>query len=286
VADSEDALITVLMPVRDYDPRYLRTAVGSLVSQTSGAWRLLVIDDRPSGSAPLADELESWRSDPRIGYARNRATPFTGALNTGMRLAGTDFVASLFADDMWSLDAVAVLSDRIRSHPEVDVFHSSRRFVDDDGAPISGVYRAKTSVTLADFRPDSPVKHLLCWRRSLALEVGGVDEEFRIGADDLDLPWAMAERGAVFMAVDDCLYIYRDHRRTPRLTTDVPRSAQIRDLRRIYRKHGMSDEEIAVRLADAKTSFLRQARYRNALDARLRRTLGLRGAVWREPYRS
>ena len=38
--------ITVLMPVKEYHPRYLREALDSLLAQTSDSWRLEIITER------------------------------------------------------------------------------------------------------------------------------------------------------------------------------------------------------------------------------------------------
>ena len=84
------------------------------------------------------------------------------------------------------------------------------------------------------------MKHLLCWRREKALAVGGIDESLAsVGPDDYDFPWCMAERGAVFKAIDEPLYVVRDHRECERLTTHLPLSVHKRDLRRILEKHGV-----------------------------------------------
>jgi len=75
----------------------------------------------------LARELE----DPRVTLVVNEGRRLGGALNTGMRHAATDFVAILFADDMWATHAAAVLNHAIRQNPGVDFFHSSRIIIDE-----------------------------------------------------------------------------------------------------------------------------------------------------------
>jgi GT2 family glycosyltransferase len=119
-----------------------------------------------------------------------------------------------------------------------------------------------------------------------ALAVGGMDESLNsIGVDDFDFPWTMADHGARFVAVPECLYIARDHRAYFRLTTHVPRSTQVRELRRIMRKHGASRRMIRWRVAFARSSYLRQCLYANRLDRWVTRRL--RGdpiESWREPF--
>jgi glycosyltransferase involved in cell wall biosynthesis len=277
--------VTVLMPIRKYDPDYLGDAVDSLLEQTSPAWRLLGILDgaRPDGvKAALGPRLE----DPRVDLVRNEGRRLAGALNTGMRHARTDFVAILFADDMWEPAAVEVLLRNIGARRDVDFFHSSRRVVAEDGEPISDVLPSRPDVTLADFGLGGPVKHLLCWRREKALSFGGMDERLNsVGPDDYDFPWTMAEHGAVFGSIPECLYVIRDHRSYFRLTTHLPRSVQIREIRRIHRKHGVDRLATERFVRTASRGYLRQCLYRSRADRWLRGRLRVgRGEAWRETW--
>jgi glycosyltransferase involved in cell wall biosynthesis len=274
------------MPVKDYHERYLREAVASMLEQTRPDWRLLVIvesPDRAEVDRVLAEEL----SDARIDLVENEGRKLAGAFNTGMRSAATAFVAVLLGDDLWSADAVEVLAESIAAHPETDFFHSARRVIDGEGRPISSVHPSRPEFGLEDFARFSPVKHLLCWRRDKALAIGGMDESLNsVGVDDYDFPWCMAERGASFRAIPECLYVYRDHREHFRLTTHLPLSHHKREIGRIMRKHGVDDREITATLAEAEGSYLRQCLYRSRLDRLLK---GARRhdarAGWRESYR-
>ncbi len=139
-----------------------------------------------------------------------------------MRAARTEFVSILLGDDLWAEDAVEVLERNLATRPDVDFFHSARRIIDDHGAPISGVAPPVEDVSREHFLTGAPVKHLLCWRRELGLSIGGIDESLNsVGPDDYDFPWSMAEAGARFGAVPECLYVYRDHRSGFRLTTHL-----------------------------------------------------------------
>jgi hypothetical protein len=95
----------------------------------------------------------------------------------------------------------------------------------------------------------------------------------------------MAENGARFAAVPECLYVYRDHRDCFRLTTHLPRSTHERELRRILTKHGVPEALVSERVAAARITYLRQCLYSTALEARLRRLLRIeRRDGWRERY--
>jgi glycosyltransferase involved in cell wall biosynthesis len=273
------------MPAKDYQPEYLRRSLNSMFRQTSAAWRLLIVVE-PNVRDSIAAVVEREVRDARVDLIVNEGRKLSGAFNTGMLHARTDFVAILFGDDMWAPDAVAVLGENIRRHPGSDFFHSARMVVDEDDRPLSSVHPSRPEVKLADFTHSPPVKHLLCWRRDLALSLGGMDETLNsVGPDDFDFPWTMAENGAVFTAVPECLYLYRDHREGFRLTTHLPRSTHVREIKRILRKHGASRHEVLRFVRTARRSYLRQCLYRSRLDRWIKKRVGLdprRG--WREIY--
>ena len=277
------AALTALLPVKDYHEGYLREAVDSLHGQSNPDWELLVIGERENLSE-LGAFLEADLADERVTLVASEGRRLAGALNTGMRSARTEFVGILLGDDMWSPDAVAALAAAISANPDADFFHSARIVIDESGRPLSSVHPARETVSAADFEVESPVKHLLCWRRELALSFGGMDEALPpIGTDDFDFPWTMAEHGARFHAVSECLYRYRDHRESYRLTTHLPLSVCVRGLRTIMRKHGQGRIRTERRVLKARRTYLRQCLYRSDLHRRLGRGADPRRG-WRDTY--
>ena len=275
--------VTALMPVRDYHPRYLTNAVDSMLGQTSPDWRLIVVTERQRFDE-IAGVIRYALDDGRVDLLVNEGRKLAGALNTGMRHATTEFVAILLGDDLWSPDAVAVLTKRIIGDPGVDFFHSARRVIGEHDDPVGGVQPSREVVALEDFGTTSPVKHLLCWRRAMGLAIGGMDESLNsVGPDDFDFPWSMAEHGARFAAIPVCLYLYRDHRTGFRLTTHVPRSVHVAEIRRIMRKHGVGRLATERRVHQARRTYLRQCLYRSRIDRWLRERSGRQPRrVWRD----
>lgn len=231
------SLVTAILPVHRYHPDFLRRAVASMWAQDSPDWRLLVVVEA-GGREEVATVLGDVVADARVAIAVNKGRRLAGAINTGMEVASTPFVALLLGDDMWAPEAVRVLADHIRTHPAIDFFHSARVVVDRNDVPVGAVAASRERFEIADFRLGSPVKHLLCWRREMGLAVGGLDESLRaIGVDDYDFPWMMAEAGASFRAIDVCLYQYRNHHDAFRLTTHTPLTQHLADINAILRKH-------------------------------------------------
>ena len=169
----------------------------------------------------------------------------------------------------------------------VDFFHSSRVIINEKDHPISSVYYSKEQFSIDDFILGSPVKHLLCWNKDEALAFGGLDESLNnVGPDDYDFPWTMAERGALFKAVKECLYLYRDHRECYRLTTHLPLTVHKREIRKIMKKHGVGAFYRWKIIMAAKKSYLRQCLYKSPLDRWFKEKRGYdihKG--WKEEYK-
>jgi glycosyltransferase involved in cell wall biosynthesis len=268
-------LITVIMPLKYYQPEFLRKSIRSVIEQSCSDWKLLIVVESTDVTT-FRTLLETHLKDSRVEVIANQGSKFPGAINTGMKCAQTDFVAILLADDMWASNAIETLSRYIASYPDIEFFHSSRIVIDESDEPISSISLSKETFTLKDFWWGSPVKHLLCWRRDKGASVGGIDESIVKAQDDYDFPWTMAENGATFKAVKECLYHYRNHLECERLTTHGPLSEMKRAIRGILKKHGVNvfRRIWIVEYMRHRGSLGEQCIYRNSLDRWIRKQFG------------
>jgi glycosyltransferase involved in cell wall biosynthesis len=234
--------ITILLPVREPPTCFLSDAIGSVLNQTSPHWRLIVIGEAPCEG--VSDVIKRHFSESPIQVILNSGKLLSGAINTGLKAASTEFVCLLLGDDMLSPNAIAKLQEQIAAHSTADVFHSSRLIINELGKVI-GRRLVVDRFTSSDWVEGSVVKHLICFRRERALSIGGVDETLGLhGADDYDFPWCMAEAGFSFVPISEPLYWYREHNNGFRLTTHVAPELQASELEKIFRKHGVSQREI------------------------------------------
>lgn len=249
--------VTILMACRDQKAEFLKAAVDSVLKQTFPGWQLRII---VGAGSPLSvvESAQKFSRDPRIRTLVSKTSTLAGALNTGMEDSTTGFVCVLHSDDLLDSKAVETLSDYIQRYPAVDFFHSARKYIDAEGKIRTGLMPSRETFTLDFFKKHgSPVKHLLCWRREKALEIGGMDEDLTLhGCDDYDFPWSMAEAGCAFKAVKECLYYYRIHHDFFRLTTEVPLERQIEVIRKIFKKHGVSRRETEDYIRKARKKYL------------------------------
>ncbi len=282
-----DAILTVLMPCTQPHWPFFQAALESVLDQTCSHWELLVICEPGEEELIWQETTRCTRADRRVRVLVNEGRYLSGALNTGMRSAATEFVAILLGDDLLAPNAIEVLERDIRRHPGCGFFHSSRRVINHKGEFISSVYPARESFAIQEFKQWSPVKHLFCFLRETALAIGGIDEGLGLhGADDYDFPWCMAEAGCVFRAIPECLYFYRDHREHFRLTTHIPLAVQLGELRKIWRKHGMTEEEIETQMENRLSGYLNQALYADWDDKRRKEQSGFDIRTgWRARYK-
>lgn len=256
--------IGVIMPVKYWHRPFLRSAVASVVGQTSPRWRLYVAND--GDPSALRDDLSDLLGDERITILDGCGGSMTRAINRAMRASSEGFVAILHGDDMLATEAIGAMSVEA-GEGGADFLHSARTLVGDDEKPIPPVVRAAARVVsrhgyvLGNVDSDlygGMAKHMLCWDREKALGIGGLDEDFGpVGADDYEWPWTCLERGFRFRAVQRPLYVYRSHSLF-RGTTHFPLSLHVAETRKILAKHGVADAEIERQIRIRKDGYLRQ----------------------------
>ena len=109
-------IVTVLLPVYNVE-RYLREAVESILAQTLESFELLIVDD---GSTDGTEVICRSFTDPRIRvhrYEKNAGIIF--ALNAGIDLISTKYVARMDADDVSLPDRLARQVALLESRPDI-----------------------------------------------------------------------------------------------------------------------------------------------------------------------
>ena len=198
--------ISVLMPVYNTDPRWLRAAIDSVRAQIYANWELCIADDASTSPSTVA-VLDEYAKDQRIQIVR-RATNghISAASNDALALATGDYIALLDHDDVLTPDALAEIVSEINAHPDSDVIYS-----DEDKLSVSG--KRCDPFFKPDWSPEHFLGqmytcHLTVARASLMREVGG----FRVGlegAQDYDLWLRMIARTSRIRHVPKILYHWR-----------------------------------------------------------------------------
>ncbi|MFT8592532.1 MAG: glycosyltransferase [Bifidobacterium sp.] len=177
--------ISIVVPVYNVDPHWLRLCVQSVQRQYYPNWQLCLADDCSTDSrvAPLLRQLA--QSDRRIKVTfRKENGHISRATNSALELATGSYVALLDNDDMLAPQALYEVVKRINANPDIDMIYSDEDKIDEKGSRSQPHFKP-------DFSPDlllstNYISHLGVYRKSIVDKIGG----FRVGyegSQDYDL---------------------------------------------------------------------------------------------------
>lgn len=205
----ESPLVSVLMPTFNTRPDHLEAAIGSVLSQTWPNWELCIVDDASSLAHVREICSRHAGSDGRIRFQAQEVNGrIVVATNAAIAMASGDFVCFLDHDDMLHPDAIERLVDAIRGHPDADLIYTDEDKLDDAGRRCAPFFKPDWSPHLA--LSQGYLGHLVCYRKSLIDQVGGLRPNTD-GAQDYDL-WLRASieaRGIIH--IPRILYHWRMH---------------------------------------------------------------------------
>jgi O-antigen biosynthesis protein len=207
-------LISVITPVYNTDPQWLRACIASVLTQAYDHWELCLADDGSTRADTIAVLRE--QTDPRIKttYLETNAR-ISAASNAALALASGEFIALLDHDDELTSDALHRAVAHLNHARDADVLYSDEDKRDADGGLSEPFFKPCWS-------PEHLLSamytcHLTVARKSIVDRVGG----FRVGyegAQDHDLTLRMSEVTSRIHHVPGILYHWR---RTPQSTASA-----------------------------------------------------------------
>jgi len=200
-------LFSVITPVYNPPPRFLRAAIRSVQAQTFGDWELILVDDRSPDPGIIPILEEAARSDPRIKVIKRAENGgISAASNDAIAEATGEFLALLDHDDLLTPYALEAMAEAIERNPEVDYLYSDEDRLTEGGLHF-GLFE-KPDWSLERLRNQNYATHLSVLRTGLVRAVGGFDGRYD-GAQDHDLILRIAERSPRVVHVPRCLYSWR-----------------------------------------------------------------------------
>jgi hypothetical protein len=187
---------------------WIAEALRSVLAQTRPAQEIIVVDDGSTDDilGALGDLAGS------VTVARIKHAGLPAARNAGVRIATSEFVAFLDADDVYEPDFLRSLSALSQYRPDLDILTTDMRFMV-DGQP-RGTFYGSNDFPLVDQRAAIlqrcylPSK--LAVRRSAVVAAGGFDPTLSHG-EDWDCWLRLIVGGARAGLVDLPLSQYRQH---------------------------------------------------------------------------
>ncbi len=203
------AKTTIIMPAFNVGS-YIGEAVNSVLAQTRGDWRLVIVDD---GSVDETVEIARSFSDDRITVIEQENAGAGAARNRAAAEANTEYLSMLDADDAWAPDYLEKMLGALEASPDLAfVACDALAFIDDrnDAVLCSENVRMVPPVTLEQVASRAfQVYTAVSMRRDWFERVGGFDETLR-NAQDFDLWIRMLGAGAEAAFIAEPLAWYRD----------------------------------------------------------------------------
>lgn len=214
--------VSILIPARNAEAT-LNAALQSIISQSLRQWEIIFIDDGSTDST-MTTLMESSRADPRIHVHHTGPKGIAHALNFGISHCKAPWIARMDADDLMTIDRLALQLSHAEAYPELDVISG---LVTHGGVPggfslyvdwLNSVISTR-EIEVKRFI-ESPVAHpSVMFRRDLILRHGG----YRNGdfPEDYELWLRWLDAGVKFGKVPHPVIIWNDN--PSRMTRTDPR---------------------------------------------------------------
>lgn len=187
--------VTVLMSVKNGEP-WVAEAVGSVLGQSLTDLRFLILDNASTDST--RETIRSF-DDPRIDLvALPEDIGQTGALNQGLAMIDSEYVARMDADDVCLPDRLARQVAFLEAHPEVALLGTDALWINPMGLALGCTnFPASHGAIINAFPLGNQFAHSsVMYRHGAVMEAGGYDASFRY-AQDLALWLELAARHQV-----------------------------------------------------------------------------------------
>lgn len=177
--------ISVLLPVYNSNPRWLRRAIDSVRNQLYPNWELCAVDDA-STDRRVWQLLQNYaRRDPRIKVMRRSHNGhISAASNDALRMTTGDFIALLDHDDELARTALYFAALELNRTPSLQLIYTDEDKLDQQGKRCDPYFKPDWNPDL--FTSQNYVSHLSLYAANVVRNAGGFREGLE-GSQDYDL---------------------------------------------------------------------------------------------------
>ncbi len=179
-------LISILMPVYNTNPKYLKKALDSVCNQIYPNWELCIADDHSTKKTTIK-LLEAYGSrDSRIKSAYRKTNGrIPQASNTALNLCTGEFVALMDHDDILPIHALyMVILEINKTNNKVDLIYSDEDKINKKDQRSDSYFKSDWNDALV--LGQNFVAHLGVYRTQIVKEIGGFRDGYE-GSQDYDM---------------------------------------------------------------------------------------------------
>jgi glycosyltransferase involved in cell wall biosynthesis len=210
-AFAQQPIISVVMPVYNPKPEWLREAIESVRQQLYPHWELCIADDA-STDASIRSILEEYaKADSRIKVVfREKNGHISAASNSALEVATGMWIALLDHDDVLAEQALYWVANAINHYPEARLLYSDEDKIDEQGKRHTPYFKCDWNVDL--FYSHNMITHLGVYRTDLVRNIQGFLVGME-GAQDYDLALRYIEQidSRSIQHIPKILYHWRIH---------------------------------------------------------------------------
>jgi len=203
-------LISILLPVYNTDPRYLREAVDSVIGQIYPNWQLCIADDASTREDTKVLLREYEKKEERITICwREKNGHISEASNSALDLAKGDWVGLLDHDDTLLPHSLARVVLEINQHPDACFFYSDEDKIAEDSSLLSPYFKPGWNPLFLESQ--NYICHFSVVRQDTMRGVGGFRRGYE-GSQDWDLFLRLSRnlpKGAI-RHIPEVLYHWRE----------------------------------------------------------------------------
>jgi len=177
--------ISIIMPVYNTNPSFLKAAIHSVKNQYYNNWQLCICDDGSTDKEIHKILKYESHSDNRIFITYSEKNEgISVASNNALNMADGDFIVLLDHDDELTKNALLEIVKTINENPDVDFIYSDEDKLDERGDHVEPFFKPDWSPDL--FFSYNYVIHVSVFRTSELKKIGGFRTGYE-GSQDYDL---------------------------------------------------------------------------------------------------
>ncbi len=197
-------LISVVMPVYNVEPKWLKKAIASIEKQWYDNWELCICDDGSSNRDTL-EYLSTLKNEKIKIEFLDKNVGIAGASNRALELACGEYVLLMDNDDEITPNALHEVV-KILNSKSADLIYSDEDKIDENGIYSEPYFKPDFSEEM--FLSQNYINHLCVIKKSLLDRIGGWREGFD-GAQDYDLYLRVMELSKKIEHIPKVLYHWR-----------------------------------------------------------------------------
>lgn len=150
--------------------QYLREAIDSILNQTFRDFEFIIIND---GSTDRSLEIIQSYNDDRIRLINQKNTGLAKALNNGIAIAKSDFIARMDADDISIPERLTSQFSFLESNVDVVAVGSNAEVIDKEGNHVYCTAQPSTWSEIKKVLPNTPFIHpSVMFRKEITDNIG------------------------------------------------------------------------------------------------------------------